>query len=58
MHLTATLVGGGFLNGTAEMVAISGLAWTLPPFGICFGLIIGKRFTACTLQSCEITNHI
>lgn len=25
------------------MVVTSGLLWTLPPFGICFGLIIGKQ---------------
>ena len=42
MNFVATLVGGGFLNGTAEMVALDGLVWTLPPFGICIGLSIGK----------------
>ena len=42
LKFVATLVGGGFLNGTAEMVALDGLVWTLPPFGICIGLSIGK----------------
>lgn len=41
-YFAATLVGGGFLNGTAESVASNGLIWTQAPFGICLGLIIGK----------------
>ncbi|KAF6037979.1 hypothetical protein EB796_003731 [Bugula neritina] len=41
LTMSATMVGGGFLNGTAEMVALDGLVWTIPPFGICVGLTIG-----------------
>lgn len=44
--MTATIVGGGYVNGSAESVAKDGLAWTLPPFGIFLGLIIGGLFYA------------
>ena len=30
------------MNGSAESVAKDGIAWTLSPFGIFLGLIIGK----------------
>jgi len=40
---TATTVGGGYINGTAESIATAGLAWTLAPFGICAGLTIGNH---------------
>lgn len=39
--MTATTVGGGYINGTAESIATSGLVWTLAPFGIFIGLILG-----------------
>lgn len=40
--LPATTVGGGYINGTAESIASSGMVWTLAPFGIFIGLILGK----------------
>ena len=33
LTMTATWVGGGFINGTAESVASSGLAWAQAPWG-------------------------
>ncbi|VDI34307.1 Hypothetical predicted protein, partial [Mytilus galloprovincialis] len=42
--ITATTVGGGYINGTAESIASSGLVWTLAPFGIFIGLILGNIF--------------
>ncbi|XP_061165444.1 high-affinity choline transporter 1-like [Saccostrea echinata] len=39
--MTATTVGGGYINGTAESIASSGMVWTLAPFGIFLGLITG-----------------
>lgn len=39
--MTATTVGGGYINGTAESIASSGMVWTLAPFGIFIGLILG-----------------
>ncbi|XP_074652985.1 high-affinity choline transporter 1-like [Tubulanus polymorphus] len=49
--MTATTVGGGFLNGTAESVAAYGIWWTLAPFGILFGLIIGGVMFAEKMRS-------
>ena len=40
--VSATVVGGAFINGTAEMIASSGLLWTVAPLGYCIGLFIGK----------------
>lgn len=39
--MTATTVGGGYINGTAESIATDGLVWTLAPLGIFIGLMIG-----------------
>ncbi|KAK7113537.1 hypothetical protein V1264_012808 [Littorina saxatilis] len=39
--LTATLVGGAFINGTAEIIATSGMLWTVAPVGYCIGMFIG-----------------
>ncbi|ESO93740.1 hypothetical protein LOTGIDRAFT_104920 [Lottia gigantea] len=39
--MIATAVGGGFINGTSESIAKDGLAWTISPFAICIGLILG-----------------
>ncbi|XP_046365076.2 high-affinity choline transporter 1-like [Haliotis rufescens] len=39
--LTATWVGGGFINGTAEIVANRGFAWMQAPIGYSLSLIIG-----------------
>ncbi|PVD27632.1 hypothetical protein C0Q70_12799 [Pomacea canaliculata] len=39
--MIATTVGGGYINGTAESVATSGLVWTLAPLGIFLGLNLG-----------------
>ncbi|XP_064630569.1 high affinity choline transporter 1-like [Lineus longissimus] len=48
--MTATTVGGGFINGTAESVATFGLAWTLAPPGIFIGLVIGGAVFAKTMR--------
>ncbi|XP_060596317.1 high-affinity choline transporter 1-like [Ruditapes philippinarum] len=39
--MTATTVGGGYINGTAESIATDGLVWTLAPLGIFLGLLTG-----------------
>lgn len=47
--MTATWVGGGYINGTAEMVYTakkgdgSGLIWVQAPVGFAISLVIGKR---------------
>ncbi|XP_071105721.1 high affinity choline transporter 1-like [Haliotis cracherodii] len=42
--LTATNVGGAYVNGTAEIIASRGLLWTQAPIGYCIGLFIGGWF--------------
>merc|ERR1719318_2348117 len=39
--MTATWVGGGYINGTAESVIKSGLVWTQAPIGYSISLIVG-----------------
>ena len=41
LTMTATWVGGGFVNGTAEYVADSGLAWAQAPWGYALSLVLG-----------------
>lgn len=42
---TATWVGGGYINGTAEYVYLPdyGLAWAQAPFGYALSLVVGKK---------------
>ncbi len=44
--MAATWVGGGFINGTAEATAASGLVWVQAPWGYALSLIIGGIFFA------------
>ncbi|KAG0425314.1 hypothetical protein HPB47_027505 [Ixodes persulcatus] len=37
---TATWVGGGYINGTSELVYTAGLVWTQAPFGYALSLVI------------------
>lgn len=41
LTMTATWVGGGFINGTAEAVYSSGLVWAQAPWGYALSLILG-----------------
>lgn len=38
---TATWVGGGYINGTAEAIYTSGLVWCQAPFGYALSLVFG-----------------
>ena len=40
--MTATWVGGGYINGTAEIVYTGGLVWCQAPFGYALSLMLGK----------------
>ncbi|XP_041362801.1 high-affinity choline transporter 1-like [Gigantopelta aegis] len=42
--MTATWVGGAYINGTAEMIVRSGLIWCQAPFGYALSLVF-ERFT-------------
>ncbi|KAK8764915.1 hypothetical protein V5799_032477, partial [Amblyomma americanum] len=41
--MTATWVGAGYINGTAEAVFNYGLVWCQTPLGYAISLVIGKR---------------
>ena len=53
LTMSATWVGGGFINGTAEMVASSGLVWVQAPWGYALSLIIGGLFFARKMRRYE-----
>ncbi|GFQ90357.1 high-affinity choline transporter 1 [Trichonephila clavata] len=44
--MTATWVGGGYINGTAEALYNSGIVWCQAPFGYALSLVIGGLFFA------------
>ncbi|MEM8907732.1 MAG: sodium:solute symporter family protein, partial [Bacteroidota bacterium] len=44
--MSATWIGGGFINGTAEYTAASGLVWVQAPWGYALSLIVGGLFFA------------
>lgn len=44
--MSATWVGGGYINGTAEYTADAGLVWVQAPWGYAMSLIIGGLFFA------------
>ena len=44
--MSATWVGGGYINGTAESAAKSGLVWVQAPWGYALSLVIGGLFFA------------
>ncbi|XP_037542290.1 high-affinity choline transporter 1-like [Nematolebias whitei] len=51
--MTATWVGGGYINGTAEYVYLPdyGLAWAQAPFGYALSLVVGGFFFAKPMRS-------
>jgi high affinity choline transporter 7 len=40
--ISATWVGGGFINGTAEAIYTNGFVWCQAPFGYTASLLCGK----------------
>ena len=42
--MTATWVGGGYINGTAEVVYTMGLIWCQAPVGYALSLVLGTFF--------------
>lgn len=51
--MSATWVGGGYINGTAEYTAGFGLAWVQAPWGYAMSLIIGGLFFARKMRRYE-----
>jgi high affinity choline transporter 7 len=55
LTMTATWVGGGFINGTAEAVGGSGLVWAQAPWGYALSLVIGGIFLAGRMRAHNFT---
>ena len=51
--MAATWIGGGFINGTAEYAATSGLVWVQAPWGYALSLIVGGLFFARIMRRYE-----
>ncbi|KAK7507892.1 hypothetical protein BaRGS_00000857 [Batillaria attramentaria] len=56
--LTATWVGGGYINGSTEIVVGSGMVWCQAPFGFATGLIFGGLFFAKKMRSSGFTTML
>ncbi|KAL1486066.1 hypothetical protein MTO96_031544, partial [Rhipicephalus appendiculatus] len=50
LRSVATWVGGGYINGTAEVVYTSGLAWCQAPFGYALSLLVGGYLFAVKMR--------
>lgn len=48
--MTATWVGGGYINGTAEVLYSSGVIWCVAPFGYAASLVVGGYFFATKMR--------
>jgi len=48
--MTATWVGGGYINGTAEVIYSTGVIWCQAPFGYAASLLIGGYFFATKMR--------
>lgn len=51
--MSATWVGGGYINGTAEATTGSGLAWAQAPWGYALSLVVGGLFFARKMRRYE-----
>jgi high affinity choline transporter 7 len=56
--MSATWVGGGYINGTAEYTNSFGLAWVQAPWGYALSLIIGGLFFARKMRRYEFKTMI
>lgn len=56
--MSATWVGGGYINGTAEYAASSGLVWVQAPWGYAMSLMIGGLFFARKMRRYEFTTML
>ena len=57
MTMTATWVGGGYINGTAEAIYDSrqGIVWTQAPWGYAISMVLGGLFFARRMRRLEFT---
>ena len=56
--MSATWVGGGYINGTAEAVYSSGLVWAQAPWGYALSLVIGGLFFARIMRRHRFTTML
>lgn len=56
--MSATWIGGGYINGTAEYTSSSGLVWVQAPWGYALSLIIGGIFFARKMRRMEYTTML
>jgi len=56
--MSATWVGGGYINGSAEFAMSDGLAWVQAPWGYSMSLILGGIFFAKKMRRYEFTTLI
>jgi high affinity choline transporter 7 len=56
--MTATWVGGGYINGTAEYTYAWGLVWAQAPWGYALSLIIGGLFYARIMRRHNFTTML
>lgn len=56
--MSATWVGGGYINGTAESTASSGLAWVQAPWGYAASLFLGGLFFARKMRRHRFTTML
>ena len=49
-RVSATWVGGGFINGTSEYIARDGFVWCQAPFGYAISLFFGSNDNLCLSQ--------
>ena len=56
--MTATWVGGGYINGSAEAVYDSGLAWCQSPIGYSISMVVGGLFYVRKIRSLDATTMI
>ena len=58
--MTATWVGGGYINGTAEVTYSSGLIWCQAPVGYALSLMLGNITNPLPLHTillCKISTN-
>ncbi len=56
--MSATWIGGGYINGTAEFTASLGLVWVQAPWGYALSLILGGLFFARKMRRMEYTTML
>ena len=56
--MTATWVGGGYINGTAEETYTAGMLWAQSPIGYSLSMMVGGFFYAVPMRQRKYTTMI